>query len=312
VSFRVIFMGTPECATPYLAAIEEGGGEVVAVVTQPDQPAGRGRRLCAPPVKEAALARGLPVIQGESCRDPQTAAVLAELEPEVVLVVAFGEILCPAVLEVARGAILNVHYSLLPAFRGAAPVQRALLAGLSETGVTLQHVVEELDAGDIVAQTTMAVAGDDDVASLTCRLTVAGCELVRRWLAEIVAGTAPRRPQNHDEATLAPKVTKAEGALDFSRPASELVNRVRAMTPWPGAYGQLRGKRLMVRRARVVEGAGKPGEIIKLTAREGLAVATGNKALELLEVQAAGKRAMTGAEYVRGARLEVGEQLQNG
>lgn len=312
MGFRVIFLGTPECATPYLEAIGLAGGEVVAVVTQPDQPVGRGRQLCAPPVKLAAEARGLPVIQGESCRDPQTATVLKALQPEVLLVVAYGEILCPAVLEVASVAALNVHYSLLPAYRGAAPVQRALLAGLGETGVTLQHLAVELDAGDIVGQERVAIDAADDVTSLTCRLTKAGCRLVERWLPEIVAGTAPRQAQDHRLATLAPKVEKVEGALDFNQPAEALVNRIRAMTPWPGAYCQVNNRRLLVRRARVVEGQGEPGEILRFDSKEGLVVATGKGALELVEVQAPGKRSMSGAEYVRGARLPVGQRVQNG
>jgi methionyl-tRNA formyltransferase len=263
-------------------------------------------------VKLAAEAQGLPVIQGACCRNPQTAALLADLEPDVLLVVAYGEILCPAVLGVARLAALNVHYSLLPAYRGAAPVQRALLDGLTETGVTLQHLAEELDAGDVVGRERVAIEPEDEVTSLTWRLTEAGCRLVTHWLPEIVAGRAPRQAQDHRLATLAPKVEKAEGALDFSQAAEALVNRVRAMTPWPGAYCQVNGQRLLVRRARVVEGLGEPGEILSLSTGEGPVVATGKGALELAVVQAPGKRTMSGAEYVRGARLQVGLKLQNG
>lgn len=308
---RVIFFGTPECAVPYLEAIQGAGGELVGVITQPDKPRGRSKELCPPPVKEAAAALQVCLLQPLNCRDAAFLQQLADLEPDILLVVAFGRILCPTLLTIPKVAALNVHYSLLPAFRGAAPVQHALLAGLAETGVTLQHVAEELDAGDIVAQATLLINDEDTTATLTQRLTKLGCDLVTQHLPAIMTGTAPRRPQDHAQVTLAPRLTKEDGVLDWSRSAQELFNQIRAVTPWPGAQTCLRGQKLLIRQARIVSGEleGEPGTIVEVTKDRGPVVAAIDGALELQMVQPQGKRAMTGAEYARGARLALGESL---
>lgn len=312
---RVIFFGTPSCAVPYLQAIERARGEVVGVITQPDRPRGRSGALCPPPVKEAATAEQFCVLQPPDCRDTEFLQQLADLEPDILLVVAFGRILCPNLLAIPRVAALNVHYSLLPAFRGAAPVQHALLAGLAETGVTLQHLAQELDAGDVVAQATLAIAEDDNTATLTDRLTRIGVELVEEWLPRVFAGTAPRIAQNHGQATLAPRLSKADGHIAWERPAAELWNLVRAVTPWPGAVTSWNGRRLLIRRARVAAAGkqGLPGQVIELPgeAGHGLVVATGAGALEVLELQPAGKQPMSAADWLRGARLVLGDQLDS-
>ncbi|MEN6304087.1 MAG: methionyl-tRNA formyltransferase [Armatimonadia bacterium] len=312
---RVIFFGTPSCAVPYLQAIERAGGEVVGVITQPDRPRGRSGALCPPPVKEAATARQFCVLQPPDCRDTEFLQQLADLEPDILLVVAFGRILCPNLLAIPRVAALNVHYSLLPAFRGAAPVQHALLAGLDETGVTLQHLAQELDAGDIVAQATLPIAEDDNTASLTDRLTHIGVSLLQEWLPQVFSGTAPRTAQDHALATLAPRLNKADGRIAWERPAVELWNLIRAVTPWPGAVTAWRGRRLLVRRARVAgtDKEGLPGQVIELPAEasRGLVVATGVGALEVLEVQPAGKQPMPAADWLRGSRLSLGDRLES-
>ena len=303
---RVIFFGTPECAVPYLQAIRDAGGEIVAVVTQPDRPRGRSGQLCPSPVKEGTAGLQLCLLQPESCRDPALIAEVAEQAPDLALIVAFGQILCPELLAVPRVATLNVHYSLLPQFRGAAPVQHALLAGLPETGVTLQHVSARLDAGDLVAQARLAIREDDDTASLTARLTEAGCQVVREALPQVMAGTAPRTPQDESQATLAPRLTKQDGLIDWTQDAGRIVNRVRALTPWPGAVTEVRGQRLLIHQARVVaERAGEPGQIVELPAAadRGPVVAAQTGAVELLAVQPEGKKVMSGAAYLRGARL---------
>ncbi|MEN6640807.1 MAG: methionyl-tRNA formyltransferase [Armatimonadia bacterium] len=312
---RVLFFGTPSCAVPYLQAIERAGGEVVGVITQPDRPRGRSGALCPPPVKEAATARQFCVLQPPDCRDTEFLQQLADLEPDILLVVAFGRILCPNLLAIPRVAALNVHYSLLPAFRGAAPVQHALLAGLEETGVTLQHLAQELDAGDIVAQATLPIAEDDNTATLTDRLTQVGVDLVQEWLPQVFSATAPRTAQDHALATLAPRLSKADGRIAWERPAVELWNLIRAVSPWPGAVTAWRGRRLLVRRARVAETdkEGLPGHVIELPAEasRGLVVATGAGALEVLEVQPAGKQPMPAADWLRGARLTLGDRLES-
>ena len=312
---RVIFFGTPECAVPYLEAVTAAGGELVTVITQPDRPAGRGRQLCAPPVKTAAEGRSLRVVQPASCADPQLLEQLRALVSDILLVVAFGEILCPELLSLPRVAALNVHYSLLPAWRGAAPVQHALLAGLAETGVTLQHLAPELDAGDIVAQAALTIDPEEDAAALTARLTGLGCRLVEANLPLLMAGQAARRPQDDSRVTWAPRLSKADGRVDWSERAANIVNRVRAMTPWPGAYCQVRGQRLYLRRVRVVEASGeggRPGEIVEMVKDRSPIVATGSGTVELLAVQPQGKKVMSGAEYLRGARLPVGETFEAG
>lgn len=313
-SARVIFFGTPACAAPYLRVIRDAGNDLVAVVTQPDKPKGRSKQLCPSPVKAAAQAEGLCVLQPDSCRDPQFIGQLRSLEPDVLLIVAYGKILCPNLLAVPRVATLNVHYSLLPAFRGAAPVQRALLAGLTETGVTLQHVSEELDAGDIVAQATLTIAEEDNTESLLARLTDLGAALVRAQLAAVLAGTAARTPQDPGQATLAPRLTKQDGLLNLEESALSLSNRVRAVTPWPGAAVCLRGQRLLIRQARPVSSPlpATPGQILALDPQHGPLIATGDGALQLLAVQPLGKKAMSGAEYLRGARLTMADRFQSG
>lgn len=304
---RAAFFGTPKCSVPYLEAIREAGGEIVAVVTKPDRPRGRSGTVCPSPIKEEAVGLKLCLLQPESCRDPLLIDELDDIAPDILLVVAFGEILCPELLTVPRVAALNVHYSLLPQFRGAAPVQHALLAGLAETGVTLQYMSEQLDAGDIVAQATVQIADDDDTASLTARLTEAGCALVREYLPQIMDRRAPRVRQDETQATLAPRLAKRDGLIDWHQEARQIVNRIRAVTPWPGAATQVGKQRLLIRRARVVAGPeGQAGELVEISAN-GPVVAAGAGAVELLEVQPEGKKAMSGPDYLRGARLELGE-----
>lgn len=311
---KVIFLGTPACGVPYLEALDALGAEVVAVITQPDRPSGRGRSLCAPPVKLAALERAWCVLQPPTCRDEGLMADLQALAPDIFLVVAFGQILCPQFLSLPRVAALNVHYSLLPQLRGAAPVQHALLQGLPETGVTLQHLAAELDAGDVVGQARLTIDSDDNAGTLTERLTRAGCDLVRDLLPAIMAGTAARVPQAESGVTWAPRLNKADGALDWNQPAAALHQRIRAMNPWPGAYCEVRGERLIVLEARLqaAGAAGRPGEIIRIEKNCGPVVATGSGALELCVVCPKGRKAMTGAEYLRGSRLVVGDRFGPG
>ena len=311
---RVIFFGTPACAVPYLRAIRDAGGDLVAVVTQPDKPKGRSKQLCPSPVKEAAEAEQICLLQPNSCHTPDFIDHLGSFEPDLLLVVAYGRILCPNLLALPRVAALNVHYSLLPAFRGAAPVQHALLAGLAETGVTLQHLSEELDAGDIVAQAALPIAAEDNTETLRARLTDLGVALVQAHLPAIFAGSSPRALQDATLATLAPRLTKQDGLLNLQDSATSLSNRVRAVTPWPGAALCLRGQRLLIRQARPQPSLAPaaPGQILALDPQRGPVIATGDGALELLAIQPPGKKTMSGAEYLRGARLTLDDLLQSG
>ena len=224
-----------------------------------------------------------------------------------MLVIAFGEIICRELLDVPRVAALNVHYSLLPALRGAAPVQHALLQGLAKTGVTLQYIDEKLDAGDIVACRELAIKNTDDTATLTCRLTALGCELVSEYLPQIMEGTAPRMPQDLSQSTWAPSLRKADGQIDWNRPAGEIVNHIRAMNPWPGAFCHVKGKRLIIREAIIADmmiKEGQPGHVLELAANRGPVVCAGEGAVELVCVQPEGKKSMSGAEFLRGTPLQ--------
>ena len=311
---RVIFFGTPSCAVPYLRAIREAGGELVGVVTQPDKAKGRSKQLCPSPVKEAAQAEHLCLLQPPTCRDLDFIDHLRNLQPDLLLIVAYGQILCPNLLAVPRVAALNVHYSLLPAFRGAAPVQHALLAGLAETGVSLQHLAAELDAGDVVAQVALSIAEEDNAETLMARLTDLGVALVKCQLADAFTGVAPRTPQDARQVTVAPRLAKQDGLLDLQDSATRLANRIRAVTPWPGAAMCLRGQRLLVRQARPlpVLSPTTPGQILALDPLRGPTIATGDGALELLALQPVGKKTMSGADYLRGSRLTMDDVFTSG
>lgn len=303
---RVLFYGTPEFALPTLEALLRHH-TVVAVVTQPDRPAGRGRRLTPPPVKVRALAAGLPVLQPARLRDPGWDVRLRAFAPDVAVVVAFGQILPRAVLEVpARGSI-NVHASLLPRYRGAAPIAWAIIRGERETGVTTFLMDEGLDTGPILLQRATPIHPEETAGELAARLAVLGAELLLETLARL--DTLVPRPQDPAAATLAPRLTREDGALDWRRPAVELVNRVRGCNPWPGAFTAAPGGRLLLWRARALAGPAEapPGTLV---ARAGeLVVTAGEGAVLPLEVQPENRRVMTWGEYLRGARLGAGARL---
>ncbi|HIP97224.1 MAG TPA: methionyl-tRNA formyltransferase [Anaerolineae bacterium] len=308
---RIVFMGTPPFAVPTLEAlVTQGSYELVCVVTQPDRPAGRGRRLAAPAVKEAALAHGLPVWQPRTLRDPEAVGKLHALSPTVIVVAAFGQILSPDVLAIPPWGCLNVHASLLPRWRGAAPIPAAILAGDEETGVTIMLLDEGMDTGPILTQASLPIHPEDTTGSLTERLATLGADLLIATLPRWLAGEIQPRPQDHSQATICRPLRKEEGWLNWSRPAIELERRVRAYSPWPGAYTTWRGQRLKVLRAASLmdwHGPQPPGQVIALP--EGTAVATGKGALLLLEVQLAGRRATAIADFLRGRKEFVGSHL---
>ncbi len=306
---RIVFMGTPAFAVPSLERLAESY-EIATVVTQPDRPAGRKRRLAASPAKEAALRRGLQVWQPPTLRTPEAVARLHMLAPDLVVVVAFGQILRANVLEIPPHGCLNVHGSLLPRYRGAAPAVAAILAGETQTGITLMQMDEGMDTGPIIAQADCPIAPDDTTATLRERLSQLGANLLIETLPAWLAGEIAPRPQDDSQATYCGLVSKSDGRLDWKLSAEELARWVRAYFPWPTAFTDWQGKPLKVLRAAPLSdwrGEGQPGQVIELG--DGAGVVTGESVLRLEKVQWAGKRAMAIKEFLRGQRGFVGSVL---
>jgi methionyl-tRNA formyltransferase len=306
---RIVFMGTPRFAVPTLKALADTG-QVVGVVTQPDRPAGRGRDLSPSPVKTVALQRGLSLFQPRSLRTPDAMAQLTEWDPDVIVVAAFGKILSQELLDLPSRGCLNVHASLLPRWRGAAPVAAAILAGDPATGVTIMKLDAGLDSGPLLAQCQTAIRADDTRTSLTERLSLLGAELLMETLPAYLAGDLQPKPQVTGEATVADRLRKQDGELDWSRPATELDRRIRAFTPWPGTFTFWNGQRLKVLEATPRpewKGDATPGTIVCLD--DAAAVATGEGALRLEKVQMAGRRAMAIQPFLRGHHGFVSSRL---
>ncbi|HEX8236779.1 MAG TPA: methionyl-tRNA formyltransferase [Abditibacteriaceae bacterium] len=308
---KIAFMGTPALAVPFLEALHREH-EIALVVTQPDKPAGRGKGLAASPVKEYAVQHRLPLAQPQRARDEEFIKVLREVSAQAIAVVAFGQILPRAILDMPPNGCVNVHFSLLPRWRGAAPVQHALLAGDAVTGVTVQHMAEKLDSGDIIIQREWPIEPDDTTADLWQKLTAPGVEALvdALHLLQNGKGNAPRTPQDENNITLASMLRKEDGQIDWTQPAQEIVNRVRATNPWPGAYCSFRDRTLKVWRAAVAEGksSSAAGHVVHSN-ENGVVVATGQGTVRLIEVQAEGRPRLSAAEWARGARLEDGQPL---
>ncbi len=300
----VVYAGTPEFAVPALDALAASGVRLTAVLTQPDRPAGRGRALAASPVKARALALGLPVLQPATLKESAALEALAALAPDVLIVAAYGLLLPAPVLALPRLGCINIHASLLPRWRGAAPVQRALLAGDAETGVAIMRMEAGLDTGPVYATRRVPIESRDTGGSLTLRLAGAGATLLIEALEAIVAGTSEAVPQEASGITYARKLEKAEAPLDWRRSALELDRQVRAFVPWPVATTAWNGTTLRVHAARPVEGpfAASPGTVLAQNAG-GIDVATGAGVLRLEKVQLAGRGIVGAAELARDARL---------
>lgn len=303
---RVVFAGTPDFAVPCLAACRASGAEVVAVYTQPDRPAGRGRKLAASPVKEAALAAGLAVEQPESFKAAADRERLAAYAPDLMVVVAYGLILPRKVLTIPRLGCWNVHASLLPRWRGAAPIQRAILAGDAESGVDLMQMEAGLDTGPVLIERRTPIAADETGGSLHDRLSLLGAEALAEGLRRTLAGEMlTPRTQSEEGVAYAHKLDKAEARLDFGLPAIALERKVRAFDPWPVAEAEVAGERLRIWSARAVEhhGEATPGDIVAAS-RDGIDVACAEGALRLLTVQRDGGRRIGAADYLN-ARPEL-------
>jgi len=291
-------MGSPDFAVPVLTALA-GAYPLAGVITQPDRPAGRGLTLVPPPVKEAAQALGIPVLQPEKLRAPEALSRLRAWSPDLIVVAAFGQILRPEVLELPPYGCLNVHASLLPRWRGAAPIQAALLAGDAETGISIMKMDPGVDTGPVLSQRALPIGARDTAGDLFDRLAPLGADLLLETLPHYLDGKLQPHPQENELATYAPMLKREDGLLDFTRPAEELTRRVRAFHPWPGTRMRWVGGELKVRRARPEPGKAAPGET--LVSQGWPAVGTADGLLILEEVQPAGKKPMPGKAFLAGA-----------
>ena len=301
---RVVFMGTPDIARLCLEKILNDGFQVVGAYTQPDRPKGRGMKLVASPVKELALAHGIPVFQPENFRDEETVRQLADLQPDVVAVVAYGRILPQKVLDLVPQGFINIHASVLPHYRGSAPYQWAVLNGDKETGVSAQFMVHAMDAGDVVGVAKTPIGPNETAGELLDRLAVLGAQLLSDTLRSYEAGTLVPVPQDESQVTQAPMLDKSLCPIDWNKTAQQVHDQVRGLHPWPVATAELAGTKFKIHATEIVSGKGAPGAILGLT-KTGLVVACGEGAVEIRSLQAEGGKRMAAPDYFRGHPLEV-------
>jgi methionyl-tRNA formyltransferase len=300
---RIVFMGTPEFAVPTLERVVEAGHRVLLVLTQPDRPKGRGGHVAQSPVKEAALRLGLPVSQPERVRRPEVVELLRALDTDAMVVVGYGQIIPQSIIDLPRHGIINVHASLLPRYRGAAPIQWAVANGEVTTGVTTMRINAGLDTGDILLKYETAIGPEEDALALGARLAVAGADLLVETLGALEAGTVQPIPQNDADATLAPILKKDDGLVDWSAPATAIFNRARGFLPWPGSWTWFRGQVFHIWKARLAEaGAGECGALM-VDRKRLLAQCGAGTRLELLEVQQEGRKRMSGEAFLNGLHL---------
>ncbi len=307
---KVLFMGTPDFAVPSLESLVREGYHVIGVVTQPDRPKGRKKELTPPPVKMAAQKLGLPVYQPEKLRDPEAVERVLSLKPDLIVTAAYGQILPEAILKEPKFGCINVHASLLPKYRGGAPIHHAIINGEKETGITIMYMVKALDAGDIISQRSIPITDDDDVGTMHEKLSVLGAELLTETMPLLLEGKITAVKQDESQVTYAPNITRDDEKIDWTRTAMELWNQVRGLYPWPVAFTTWKNQPFKIWRAKPVEkqATAEPGTVVQID-EAGILVATGGGHLLLQEVQPAGKRRMPVAEFVRGRQMTVGEQL---
>lgn len=304
---RLVFLGTPAFAVPTLERIVEAGHQVTAVLTQPDRPRGRGQQLAASPVKEAALRLGIPLFQPERVRRPEAVDYLRGLAAEAMVVVGYGQIIPQNVIDLAPLGIINVHASLLPKYRGAGPIQWAIVNGETRTGVTTMRIDAGLDTGDMLLKRETEIGPEENAVELGKRLAVMGADLLVETLAGLAAGTIRPEKQDSAAATHAPLIKKEDGQIDWGLPASAIHNRVRGLQPWPGAYTAFRGQKLHIWNSRVAgPSRGVPGTLVTLKPPT---IACGDGSLELVEVQSEGRKRLPAADFANGQRLAENEML---
>ncbi len=308
---RIVFMGTPDFSVPTLEALLKGGHEVIGVVTQPDRPKGRGKAVLMTPVKEKALEYGIPVYQPVKAREESFVELLRSLKPDAMVVIAFGQILPKAILDIPKYGCINIHASLLPKYRGAAPLQWVVLEGEKETGITTMMMDVGMDTGDMLEKLVVPVDKKETYGSIHDKLSVLGGELILSTLEKLENGTLERTPQLEDEATYTKKITKVMGDIDWTEDAAVIERYIRGLNPWPSAYTSWNGKTLKIWDADVLEQeySGEPGEIIKVE-KDGVLVKTGKDTLVLREVQLEGKKRMEIQAFLRGYQLSHGTILK--
>ena len=309
-TWPIVFMGTPATAAATLGQLLQGPDRIVGVVTQPDRPTGRGQKTAPSPVRKIAESRGVSVVAPEKIRAPEFLDTLRNWHPEIVVVVAYGRILPKAILELAPYGCLNVHYSLLPKYRGAAPAAWTIINGEAIAGVTTMRLVEKMDAGPVYLQESITVVPDETSGSLQTKLTPIGSRLLLETLRQLKEGALQPREQDESAVTFAPMLKKEDGLIDWNQSALAIERRVRGLDPWPGAYTHFGNKLLKVHRAKMLptDGKGNPGEVVRADAG-GFWLATGAGMIGLEEVQLENKRRLQGAEFIKGARIRTGDRF---
>ena len=308
---RIVFFGTPAFAVPSLSALLGSRHQVIGVVTQPDKPRGRGQKISDAPVKALAVERGLTILQPERLARDTFAPAFSALDADLGVVAAYGKILPEWLLQTPGFGMINVHASLLPKYRGAAPVQRAVINGETETGVTIMRVVKALDAGPMMAHVVRPIGGDDSSDVVERDLARLGADLLLHVVDDLACGRAREVPQDETQATYAPRLTKEEGLLDFHEPAHRVHNRIRGLRPWPGGYTFLRGRRLVIQQSRLSASAStaEPGTCVAAGAA-GITVGCGDqRAIDILQVQPEGRRSMSAREYLAGHGVLSGQRF---
>ena len=300
---RIVFMGTPDIAATCLKKLLADGFDVAAVYTQPDRPKGRGMKLVFPPVKEVAVAAGIPVYQPETFRDEEAVETLRALRPDAIAVVAYGRILPQSVLDIPPKGCVNIHASCLPEYRGSAPYQWAVLDGKRETGVAAQFMVKQLDAGDVIALSKTPIGPDETAGELLDRLAVMGADLLSQTMRSLSVGEVTATAQDENLVSYAPMLDKSMCPIDWTKTAQQIHDHVRGLNPWPVATTELGGKRFKVYTTAIVDGSGQPGQLLGLT-KTGLRIACGEGAVEIRILQAEGGKRMAAPDYFRGHPLE--------
>lgn len=307
---RLIFMGTPQFAVEPLHALIAAGHDIAGVVTRTDKPAGRGRTLAAPPVKRTAQELGLAVFQPKRVRDPEFIEILRKMDPEAIIVAAYGQILPKEILSLPKFGCINIHASLLPAYRGAAPINWAIIRGEHETGITVMMMDEGMDTGAILMQEGIPISPEDTAGALTEKLASIGAKLIITALPLLTSGKLTPRAQDGTKATMAPLLKKGDGLIDWDHSARDIHNRVRGLSPWPGAYSYLDKKMVKLIATGVLDGTGEPGLLYERD-KNTMAAGTGSGLLSILSIQPEGKKPMTAGEFMRGHRGVVGKKFTN-
>jgi methionyl-tRNA formyltransferase len=306
---RTVFMGTPDFALQTLQGLIDAGCKMVGVYTQPDRPKGRGKKLAPPPVKELAQKYDIPVYQPFKLRQLEAVAELEALAPDLIVVVAYGQILPKSVLEIPAHGCINVHASLLPKYRGAAPINKAIIDGETETGITTMFMDVGLDTGDMLVKKTLAIGPEETAGELHNRLASLGRETMEETLRQLCAGSLQREVQDDAQSTYASMMKKEDGRIDWSRSAQEIHNHVRGLDPWPGAYTTINGELLKLAETSSEAAEGKPGSVIEAD-KDGVCVACGSGSLRIQLLQLAGRKRLAAADFLRGCPLEAGAMME--